>query len=179
MSRWRDTARPLATSGCTLCIVCPRTVTLRGDAVAQGRCAMAAVIGDDEVSQRKNAGELCTRVSELTSDFGTSTVGGNTTTCGGCGFRFVGSVTGSALCGRQATEPAGDECPDSRAADGTFFGSMSSTRLSMKGQATPMLGDPLGRVPEEIGGDMVPEVGCLRCRNFLPQGEGGSECTGD
>jgi len=51
ISRWRDIARLLATSGCILCIVCPRTVTLRGGAVAQGRCAMAAVIGDDKVSQ--------------------------------------------------------------------------------------------------------------------------------
>jgi len=143
---------------------------------------MAAVIGDDEVSQRKNAGELCTRVGELTSDLGTSTAGGNTTTCGGCGLRFVGSVTGSALCGKQATEPAGDECPDSRAADGTFFGEHAVDLPADEGSgslATPMLGDPLGRVLEEIAGDTVPEVGCLRCRNFLPQGEGGSECTGD
>lgn len=157
-------------------MLCPRTVTLRGDAAARGMRVMVAVIGADIVSQRRSAGELCTRVGELASGLGTSTAGGNMTTCGGCRFRSVGTDTGSALCEGQVIEHAADECPDLPACgrccrlgpDGSLFAEQPEEASSL---ASPELGDPFGGMPAETAGDMVPEVvpevGCLRCRNFV------------
>mmetsp|Transcript_57945 Transcript_57945/g.114923 ORF Transcript_57945/g.114923 Transcript_57945/m.114923 type:complete len:229 (+) Transcript_57945:745-1431(+) len=175
----------------------PRTVTLRGDAFARicKRAMVDAVTGADKASQWISAGELRTRVGELTStssSLGTSTAGGNTvTTCGeGC-FRTVCPAAESALCEGQVIEHPGDVGPDSHAAggccrfgaDGSLCGEHATdppTGGEAEGsQATTVFGDPVGRVPKEIAGDMVPEVGCLRFRNFLPLGEGGTEFIGE
>lgn len=166
----------------------PRTVTLRGDAVARGTRVMAA--GKGAVSQRKSEGELCTRVGDMTSALGTSTAGGNTvtlpvTTCVDGLFRTVGTATGSG----HVAEPTGGECERDSGdccrlgTDTILCGEHVTDPPEGEGagsQATTVLGDPLGRVPKEIAGDMVPEVGCGMFRNFpLPQGEGGIEFTGD
>jgi hypothetical protein len=163
-------------------------VTLRGDAVARGTRVMAA--GKGAVSQRKSEGELCTRVGDMTSALGTSTAGGNTvtlpvTTCVDGLFRTVGTATGSG----HVAEPTGGECERDSGdccrlgTDTILCGEHVTDPPEGEGagsQATTVLGDPLGRVPKEIAGDMVPEVGCGMFRNFpLPQGEGGIEFTGD
>lgn len=146
-------------------------MTLSGDAVARGTritAVTAAGTGAPKVSQRKSAGELWTRVGDMTSALGTSIAGGNivtlpVTTCVDCLFRTVGTATGSG----QVAEPAGGDCRDSGdccrlGTDTILCGEHATDPPEGEGagsQATTVLGDPLGRVPKEIAGDMVPEAG--------------------